>query len=76
MTEFFAGQVADDAPVAEAALVEPSPVVLKTDGPTLAEWVAAGYAAEAYPPSGYATREAGSVYLGHVGEPAVEGKDF
>lgn len=30
------------------------PVVLRTDGPTLAEFVAAGYAAEAYPPQGYA----------------------
>lgn len=76
MSETDEGLVVDSAPVAEAAPVEPSPVVLKTDGPTLAEWVAAGYAAETYPPSGYATREAGSVYLGHVGEPAVEGKDF
>lgn len=30
---------------------------LKTDGPTLAEYVAAGYKAENYPPQGYAVRE-------------------
>lgn len=30
------------------------PAVLKTDGPTLAEWVAAGYPADKYPPEGYA----------------------
>jgi hypothetical protein len=29
---------------------------LKEDGPTIAEWVAAGYSADAYPPSGYASR--------------------
>jgi hypothetical protein len=29
---------------------------LKTDGPTIAEWVAAGYMAGNYPPSGYASR--------------------
>jgi hypothetical protein len=31
---------------------------LKTDGPTLAEWIAAGYKAETYPPKGYAPRTA------------------
>lgn len=29
---------------------------IKTDGPTVAEWVAAGYQASNYPPSGYASR--------------------
>jgi len=29
---------------------------LRTDGPTVAEWVAAGYAASAYPPSGYTSK--------------------
>jgi hypothetical protein len=32
-------------------------VILRTDGPTLAEYVAAGYLAENYPPHGYASRE-------------------
>jgi len=31
---------------------------LRTDGPTLKEYVEAGYAAENYPPQGYAKREA------------------
>jgi hypothetical protein len=31
---------------------------LRTDGPTLEEWVAAGYKEENYPPAGYAKREA------------------
>jgi hypothetical protein len=30
---------------------------LRTDGPTLAEYVAAGYLEENYPPAGYAARE-------------------
>lgn len=30
---------------------------LRTDGPTLAEYVAAGYPANTYPPKGYASRE-------------------
>lgn len=29
---------------------------LKQDGPTIAEWVASGYSATAYPPSGYASK--------------------
>lgn len=32
-------------------------VALRTDGPTLEEYVAAGYKAENYPPEGYAVRE-------------------
>ena len=38
---------------------EPEPVAaepLRTDGPTLEEFVAAGYRAELYPPPGYAAR--------------------
>lgn len=38
--------------------------------------VAEAAPAEPVKPSEVATEEAGSVYLGHVGEPAVEGKDF
>ena len=30
---------------------------LRTDGPTLDEWVKAGYPAKAYPPHGYAKRD-------------------
>jgi hypothetical protein len=33
--------------------VEDEPEAMRTDGPTLKEWVEAGYAAEAYPPTGY-----------------------
>ncbi len=29
---------------------------VKRDGPTVAEWVAAGYSASSYPPEGYASR--------------------
>ena len=32
----------------------PEKVELRKDGPTLSEWVAKGYKAEAYPPQGYA----------------------
>ena len=32
------------------------PVALRTDGPTLEEYVNAGYSAENYPPKGYAAR--------------------
>jgi hypothetical protein len=35
---------------------ETTPEGLRTDGPTLAEYVAAGYPAETYPPTGYAPR--------------------
>ena len=34
----------------------PAPT-LRTDGPTLKEYVAAGYGADTYPPAGYAARE-------------------
>lgn len=40
---------ATDAPVAHAA-AKP----LRTDGPTLGEWIDAGYTADTYPPVGYA----------------------
>ncbi|HEV2155409.1 hypothetical protein [Bradyrhizobium sp.] len=30
--------------------------VVRQDGPTVSEWVAAGYAADAYPPTGYASK--------------------
>jgi hypothetical protein len=30
---------------------------LRTDGPTLAEWIAKGYDPKKYPPQGYAARE-------------------
>lgn len=33
-----------------------TPTALRTDGPTVAEYVAAGYLAENYPPQGYASR--------------------
>lgn len=42
------------------------PQPLRTDGPTLAEWVAAGYLAEKYPPDGYAVREAEAPAAPHV----------
>lgn len=32
---------------------------LRTDGPTLAQWVGAGYNQDAYPPRGYASLEIG-----------------
>lgn len=44
--------------------------VLRTDGPTLAEYVAAGYPAEKYPPEGYAAREAVV-----EGEASLKGKE-
>lgn len=32
------------------------PVLLRTDGPTLAEWTTAGYRKENYPPAGYTAK--------------------
>lgn len=55
-------ELAADAAVADpAATTAPEPPheeaePLRTDGPTPAEWVAAGYAAEHYPPAGYAAK--------------------
>ena len=50
------------APQPEPQKPAPEPKVtpepLRTDGPTLEEYVAAGYKAENYPPKGYAAREA------------------
>lgn len=56
---------ADEAPAAQliagAPSTSPPPVdlnaPLRTDGPTLAEYVDAGYAPETYPPRGYAAVE-------------------
>jgi hypothetical protein len=47
-------------PSGAAAAVEPDETAaeLRTDGPTLEEYVAAGYSAENYPPTGYAERAA------------------
>lgn len=51
---------APDAVSAEPPAQDPEPEALpaplRTDGPTLAEWVAAGYLAEHYPPEGYAAK--------------------
>ncbi len=47
-------------PTDEVAPVEAAPVApqeLRQDGPTLEEYVAAGYPADRYPPEGYAARE-------------------
>lgn len=48
-------------PVPPLPVVEPAPPVnaegLRTDGPTLAEYVAKGYDAANYPPAGYAAKE-------------------
>lgn len=43
----------------QAKLAEPPPA-LRTDGPTLEEYVAAGYLAENYPPAGYAAKPSAS----------------
>lgn len=44
-----------EVPIAAPA---PAPLVnaqgLRTDGPTLAQWLKAGYTAKGYPPQGYA----------------------
>lgn len=42
-------------PEAKPPVEEKAP--LRTDGPTLAEFVDAGYPAESYPPPGYAAKE-------------------
>lgn len=49
----------DAAPVVKTEDLPPvqPPPPLRTDGPTLAEYIAAGYQAENYPPQGYAVRE-------------------
>jgi hypothetical protein len=44
-------------PKEESEISEAPPAPLRTDGPTLAEYVARGYSAETYPPQGYAARE-------------------
>lgn len=40
----------------EAIMLRLEPWVIKRDGPTIAEWVAIGYPASAYPPDGYESR--------------------
>jgi hypothetical protein len=51
---------ADDGVAPEPPAPEPDPIPevepLRTDGPTLEEFVAAGYKPEHYPPPGYAAR--------------------
>jgi hypothetical protein len=37
--------------------VAPPPPALRTDGPTLEEFISAGYKAEHYPPQGYAEKD-------------------
>lgn len=51
--EACAARDAEQARLAEGGSAED---VLKLDGPTVGEWVAAGYPVDAYPPSGYASR--------------------
>ena len=47
------GHIADKVlPLSEV----PATPTLRTDGPTLKEYVAAGYSADTYPPAGYAAR--------------------
>ena len=50
---------------------EPCPVtgVLIQGGPTLEEYVAAGYSAENYPPAGYAARTTKAIHLNPMGQP-------
>lgn len=57
----------------------PPPALLRTDGPTLEEYVAAGYPAENYPPAGYAARVVSTekpkwlVLPGYLGPIAING---
>jgi len=60
LTRQAAPETENDAPAdrnPEAAEESPQAHALRTDGPTLAEYVAAGYLAENYPPQGYAPVE-------------------
>jgi hypothetical protein len=50
-----------EAPAQEDAVAKTAPIAepltgLRHDGPTLKQWVAAGYDAAAYPPAGYAAK--------------------
>lgn len=47
---------------------------LRTDGPTVDEYVAAGYPAKAYPPSGYASRSSAEEITNAITAQAVAGK--
>lgn len=48
-----------------------SPAKLRTNGPTLREYVAAGYPAETYPPQGYAERPDEMLAYERPAEPAT-----
>lgn len=65
-------------PKAEVSVAKASPPVatveeapLRIDGPTLAEFVAAGYSAEDYPPAGYAVRTDEAAPFERPAEPAT-----
>lgn len=47
---------ADDPTIRPIVKPEPTTIALRPDGPTVAEWVAKGYPAKAYPPAGYASK--------------------
>jgi hypothetical protein len=46
----------EDPTIRKIVKPEPTTIALRPDGPTVAEWVAAGYLAKNYPPSGYASK--------------------
>ena len=51
------GHIADKVlPLSEVPATSEK-TTLRTDGPTLKEYLAAGYSADSYPPTGYAARE-------------------
>lgn len=65
-----AGTIHSEAPIANpddpaAPIKQP----LRTDGPTLEEYVAKGYSAENYPPAGYAPVKRGPSAEGHLNVP-------
>ena len=45
---------------------------LKTDGPTVAEYVAAGYPAKNYPPAGYASRSTAEEIADAIGKQEIK----
>lgn len=51
--------------------VPPVDAPLRTDGPTLAEYIAAGYDVETYPPHGYAEREPPPLEAEHAAQETV-----
>ena len=58
-------------PTEEPVVTEES--VLRNDGPTLEEFMAAGYHAEAYPPQGYAPKESAGMTAFKAGDAEVFG---